>query len=803
MHDPTIRPLPLDQLEISTANVRRTDPGEAAHAELKASITALGVIENLNVRQLGPDSQGKPRYAVIAGGRRLTALSALAAEGVIAQDHPVPCRIIDNGTDDAEISLAENVIRVAMHPADQVQAFSALADDGASVAGIAARFGVTECTVEQRLRLGNAAPEIIDGYRAGEIDLETLKAFAVTADRARQIAVWGRISQQGYRPSAWQVRQSLTQDRIPAGAAIATFVGADAYEAAGGVVDRDLFADQYEEGTWFEDSDLLSKLATERLQAAADELATRWKWAEARIEVGYTDLAGFGRVQATPAEMTDDEKAEAERLNVRHDEMVNLDDDEWTEELLEEATKLEHRLSEIDEQVQQRAVFTDEQMAMAGAIVTIGDQGNMQLILGLVKPEDVPAADTPDPAQAGSSATGTPASIATTPAPATNVAPPALPPRPVDKEAQARKQAGVGIGLADDLRAIRTTLVKAHLADDFDAAFDLLLYQMARAVFINGYHDHALDISMRGTANRPPIRNNDDDFHHSNPGEAMLDDVSHLSFDWLTIEDGKDSFAALSALPVAAKHALFAACVARSLKPQLAFEADARPETEATIARLDVDFASHLRPTANMYWSRIRKDRMLKIARHTLADTWVQAHRKDKKTELADAMEAAFADTADLPEHVTKETRATALGWTMPGFKAFDTGHLDDPDEAPDTATGEQPPDEQATAEAPPPTDAAPPTAPGPAGTAPQQDPDAAFTPTGRQLPAELQDQVDAMNAVPTADGGPRVIISTVGFENGNGHDDAPPPAPPLPVNGADTAAEGDALDIPAFLRRG
>ena len=188
MHDPIIRSVPLDQLEISTANVRRTAAGEAAHAEIKASIAALGVIENLNVRQLTPDSQGKPRFAVIAGGRRLAALAELAAEGVLAQDHPVPCRIVDNGTNDAEISLAENVIRVAMHPADQVQAFSALADEGASVAGIAARFGVSERTVEQRLRLGNTAPEIIEGYRAGEIDLETLKAFAVIHRFVREAA---------------------------------------------------------------------------------------------------------------------------------------------------------------------------------------------------------------------------------------------------------------------------------------------------------------------------------------------------------------------------------------------------------------------------------------------------------------------------------------------------------------------------------------------------------------------------------------------------------------------------------------
>ena len=200
MNDPVIRPIPLDRLERSPANVRRTEAGKTAFAELKASIAAHGLLENLVARSIGPGEDGGEHYAVIAGGRRLDALRDLASEGAwLETDHPVPCRVIVNGAADSELSLAENVVRVAMHPADQVQAFGALAGDGASVADIAARFGVSERIVEQRLRLGNAAPEILDAYRADAIDLETLKAFAVTADQARQMAVWEQVSDQGCR----------------------------------------------------------------------------------------------------------------------------------------------------------------------------------------------------------------------------------------------------------------------------------------------------------------------------------------------------------------------------------------------------------------------------------------------------------------------------------------------------------------------------------------------------------------------------------------------------------------------------
>ncbi len=263
-----MRTIPLCLLALAPENVRKTPPTERAQAELKASIAAHGLIGNLVARADGKDDDGRQRYAVVAGGRRLAALQALAEDGAIG----------------GELSLAENIAREAMHPADQVTAFSALAADGLAVSAIAARFGVSERTVEQRLRLGNTAPELIEAYRAGTIDLETLKAFAVTTDRERQLAAYEQVSGQGYRISAWQVKRLLTDERVPAGSDLARFVGVEDYEAAGGAVLRDLFADEEERGVWFEDPALLEELATKKLKTEADAQSKRWKWAEARIE---------------------------------------------------------------------------------------------------------------------------------------------------------------------------------------------------------------------------------------------------------------------------------------------------------------------------------------------------------------------------------------------------------------------------------------------------------------------------------------------------------------------------------------
>ena len=91
MSEPVIRSIPLSQLELSLANVRKTPAAQTAFDELKASIAAHGLLENLIVHCIGPGPDSVGRYAVIAGGRRLTALMDLARDGVLSIDFPVPC----------------------------------------------------------------------------------------------------------------------------------------------------------------------------------------------------------------------------------------------------------------------------------------------------------------------------------------------------------------------------------------------------------------------------------------------------------------------------------------------------------------------------------------------------------------------------------------------------------------------------------------------------------------------------------------------------------------------------------------
>ncbi len=294
-----------------------------------------------------------------------------------------------------------------------------------------------------------------------------------------------------------------------------------------------------------------------------------------------------------------------------------------------------------------------------------------------------------------------------------DIQPPITSPR--DPRAEAREKAGVGIGLADELRAIRTGLVKSTQATDFDAAFDLLLFQLARSIFHNGYHANALNITIRETADHPMVRGNGEDFAKINVGEQSLTaNRAGLTLDWMHEENDGEAFKKLCALCHTDKCRLFASCVARTVNGQLAFEHGGRPELEHTLAQLDIDFAAHFRPPSELYWQRMRKSRILDITRETLGEAWAQAHAKHKKVELANAMEEVFAARDTVPPGVSPEAHAAALAWTPPGFRAFDDAALDtDPSPAsPEHDT----PEDTASADTAPADDAdgtnAPPTAP-------------------------------------------------------------------------------------------
>lgn len=388
----TLRYLPLDRIVPPRESVRKTLAEGSVCKQLKASIAAHGLLENLLVRPAVRDDNDDDRYEIVAGARRLAALQALADEGIVSEDHPVACHVLPDDSPAEELSLVENTLRAPLHPADQAEAFAKLAHAGATVPEIASRFGISERTTEQHLRLGNAAPVLLDAYRAGKIGLQSLQAFCLTPDAQLQIAVWEELRSKYDKPNMWQIQRLVTEGMMPASAMIARFVGVAAYEAAGGTLTRDVFADEGEHGIWFDDPALLRKLALDRLETAAEKQRSKWSWVEARLEFKRNDITQFAHISPQPGEITEDEAKEYDRLIVRRDELVEIEECDWTEDTESELERVETRLEEIGQAEIDRAVYLRKDMELGGVIVTINDDGTLRVIEGLVRPEDLDAA---------------------------------------------------------------------------------------------------------------------------------------------------------------------------------------------------------------------------------------------------------------------------------------------------------------------------------------------------------------------------------------------------------------------------
>lgn len=453
-----VREIPLSWLHASGANVRKIGSG-ASISELAEDIARRGLLQSLSVRPKTDETgQETGDFAVQAGGRRLAALQKLHTEGRIAADHPIPCLIKTTGIE-VEDSLAENVMRAGLHPLDQFRAFKALADDESlSVEAIAARFFVTPQIVRQRLKLASASLVLLAAYAENEMTLDQLMAFCVTGDHARQEAVWEQI-RHGYSREPYTIRRLLTEGAVKGNDRRVLFVGASAYEAAGGVILRDLFSE--DGGGWYQDVALLDRLATEKLDEESNTLrAEGWKWVETALQFPYGHLNGLTRLSSTPAEVTDEEQARYDaalaEYNALSEEYEGVE--ELPDEIDERMADLEAIMAGIDERPE---TFAADEIGHAGIFLSIEHDGRLRIERGFVRPEDRTGLLNNSPARAAVEGAGAASGAGTRHEPGS-----------ASEEELEEVDSGGRLSdrLVAELTAWRTLALREALADDPDTA---------------------------------------------------------------------------------------------------------------------------------------------------------------------------------------------------------------------------------------------------------------------------------------------------------------------------------------------
>ena len=621
-----IKSIPLSKLIQSPRNVRRHGDS-AADSELKASIAAHGLLQNLIVR---PAARGK--FEVEAGERRRCALLALAEEKVLPKGYEVTCLVLE---DDAEIavetSLAENFHRLAMNPADEAQAFAALIEAGASMEDVARRFGLTVRFVQGRLRLATLAPVVFDALAAGEITLDLAKAFGATSDQEIQARVYEQASSGYYAPSADSIRRMVLSGTVRGNDARARLVGREAYIAAGGRIERELFDDDDSE-SWV-DVALLEKLAAEEMEKRAKALAAEQglAWVKPTLDAyaSHDLVEGLIRLPAEPAPLTDAELARLDELDASYDEHAAiLEDEDSAEEAIAAA---EATIEAIERECQDiRAKppeLAPELKADAGMILVLSRDGTPVLQPVFYGERDIEVVGDEDVVEVVESV-----------------------------GSDGKRRAALSKRLVDELAMQRRDVLALHVASDPGLSLDIMVFTLADA----DTHDwrSRAATTLRGGVPAGPIVG----FEAKDaPASASLADLrSGLDESWRSGEDASSRFKMFRALADESRAAWLGFVVARTLEASLNMAGERQIAFQDHLgSTIGIDMAQWWRPTAANYFDRVSKQVILDALTDVGGLELSSRFASVKKGDLAMSAERVFAGT-----YITEvEVRERALAW--------------------------------------------------------------------------------------------------------------------------------------------
>ncbi len=619
--------VPLSQLALrpNGRNVRKSP--RMSIPELACSIQRVGLLQNLIVI-LSADGA---HYEVVAGGRRLAALKLLAKKRRLSKEWKVPCLLVADGTA-RTASLTENVQREAMHPADQFEAFAALVMEGRSIEDIAADFGVTPLVVQRRLKLANVSPRLLADYRADAVNLEQLMALAITDDHAAQAAAFYDAPQWQRSPSA--LRERLTEREIDAHRhPLVRFVGLDVYEAAGGGIRRDLFAEN-DAGVYLLDAALLERLAQDKLAGlAAGGKAEGWAWVDATPATTHADLQAFQRAPQQRREPNKRDAQRIENLQARMqavaeavDAALEAEDEDKADALQAEGEALGEQLQTLEEGLRE---YSPNVRAAAGAIVTIDRSGEAVIHRGLLREAEAKALRTLERLRQGFGG----ADAANDTADGEE-----------GEEAEQPKTANLSDRLAQRLSAHRTAALQIEVARHPHAALAALVHGLVQTVLQPGHYgeDLPLGVSLKVQDRLESLA---PDVSES-PAAVALRELQQFAAEVLP-QDSAELFAVLLAKPQDELVRLLAVCVASTVDVVTPRATVQQPGAELAQA-VALDMAAWWKPSNEGYFRHVSKAVILETVSEFAPDH-VTRLAKLKKADIASEAERLVEGSGWMP----------------------------------------------------------------------------------------------------------------------------------------------------------
>ena len=416
---------------------------------------------------------------------------------------------------------------------------------------------------------------------------------------------------------------------------------------------RDLF--QGDDGGWLQDPALLDRLVVEKLQRESEAVAAEgWKWIEVAPDFAYGHHFGLRHLRGDVTALTAEEEATRDALRAEYDQLE--DEHAHVEEVPEE---IDRRMTEIETMLgtlEERPVtFDPDEIARAGAFVSIDGAGALKVERGYIRPEDeLPIPSEPEDAMAAGERTDEP-DYATSYAPAGGSTVHGNPePAPEPEEEDGIKP--LPDRLLTELTSHRTLALRVALGEHRDVAFLAALHAFCLRVFYGYGLNSCLELDVKSVT-----------FHAQAPGlndTTLARTLAQRHQDWSAKlpKQPEDLWATLAGLGELSREALFAHCVGLSVngvheaynrRPQALAHADVLAKA------VDLDMAAAgWTPTIDTYLCRVTKARILQAVWEAKGERAAQLIDHLKKGEMAEKAEALLAGSGWLPEPLRTPGRA-------------------------------------------------------------------------------------------------------------------------------------------------
>jgi ParB family chromosome partitioning protein len=274
------------------------------------------------------------------------------------------------------------------------------------------------------------------------------------------------------------------------------------------------------------------------------------------------------------------------------------------------------------------APYPDD-LEMAGAVVTIGQSGELRIERNLIRKEDMKKL----PSGLGSDGLAGIARGGKTDEP-----------KPVHSEKLTRM-----------LTAHRTAAIQAAMANRPEVALAALVHRMALQVFGSGY---AANRIVQVSIEKPYLKPDAGNIEQSRASRVMEEKRQYWRERIEAAEqDGKSLFTWLLERDQTDLHDLLAFCTAVSVNTVSGRENMPSGDVAALMTALNLDMADWWEATPENYLSHVSKDRILSIVTQAASGEKAEALRGLKKGELVQKADEALSRMRWLPDNLKVEKR--------------------------------------------------------------------------------------------------------------------------------------------------